>query len=117
MTSITMNATTYASVTSEPAFSPANTFFASGYMIDSATPALEPNQIIDPPNPTANARKPQSYPPWRSASAVSGMLSNTAETKPSPNAVCHDAAGSRSTGISDAHSTSASRNTVPLNAP
>ena len=28
------------------------------------------------------------------ASAVSGMLSNTAETNPSPSAVCHDASGS-----------------------
>ena len=34
--------------------------FASGYMLDSATPADEPNQIIEPPKPTANARKPQS---------------------------------------------------------
>jgi hypothetical protein len=26
---------------------------ASGYMLDSATPADEPNQIIEPPKPTA----------------------------------------------------------------
>jgi len=29
-------------------------------MLDSATPADEPNQIIEPPKPTAYARKPQS---------------------------------------------------------
>ena len=29
------------------------TDFASGYMFDSATPADEPNQIIEPPKPTA----------------------------------------------------------------
>ena len=37
--------------------------------------------------------------------------------KPRPNAVCHEAAGSRSTGIIDAHSTSESRKMLPLNAP
>src|SRR3954469_13554668 len=42
------------------------------------------------------------------------MLSNTAETKPRPIAVCQDAAGSFSTGISDAQVTSASRKIVPL---
>src|SRR5215470_17478164 len=42
------------------------------------------------------------------------MLSNTAETKPSPRAVCHDAAGSFSTGIIEAQVTSASRKMVPL---
>ena len=41
------------------------------------------------------------------------MLSNTAETKPRPNVVCHDAGGSCSTGIIDAASTSDSRNTAP----
>src|SRR2546426_4943112 len=45
------------------------------------------------------------------------MLSNTAETKPRPSAVCHDAAGNFSTGISEAHTMSESRNTLPLNAP
>src|SRR5690349_7609359 len=45
------------------------------------------------------------------------MLSNTAETNPSPNAVCHDGGGSCSTGISEADNTSASRTTVFLNAP
>ena len=45
------------------------------------------------------------------------MLSNTADTKPRPNAVCHDASGSFSTGIIDAASTSDSRKTLPLNAP
>ena len=42
------------------------------------------------------------------------MLSNTADTKPSPSAVCHDASGSCSTGIIDAQVTSASRKIVPL---
>src|SRR5690606_14792320 len=42
------------------------------------------------------------------------MLSNTAETQPRPKAVCHDAAGSVSTGISDAQVTSVSRNSVPF---
>src|SRR5437870_4290326 len=45
------------------------------------------------------------------------MLSKTAETKPRPKAVCHDAEGSSLTGISDAHQTSESRNTHPLSAP
>src|SRR5712691_2995145 len=45
------------------------------------------------------------------------MLSNTADTKPRPSAVCHDAAGSFSTGISEAHTMSERRNTLPLNAP
>src|ERR1700741_3696467 len=45
------------------------------------------------------------------------MLSNTAERKPSPKDVGHDGGGSRSTGIIDAHSTSESKNTEPLNAP
>src|SRR5262245_29121727 len=44
------------------------------------------------------------------------MLSNTADTKPRPNAVGQDAAGSFSTGIIEAQVTSASRNTEPLNA-
>ena len=42
------------------------------------------------------------------------MLSKTAETNPRPNVVCHDAAGSASTGINDADSTSDSRKAVPL---
>jgi hypothetical protein len=41
------------------------------------------------------------------------MLSNTAETKPSPKAVCHDAAGRCSTGIIEAVSTRHSRKIVP----
>ena len=36
-----------------PCLSHRPTDFASGYMFASATPALEPNQIIEPPNPTA----------------------------------------------------------------
>src|SRR5947208_12763268 len=42
------------------------------------------------------------------------MLSNTAETKPSSIAVCHEATGSFSTGIIEAAVTSASRKIVPL---
>ena len=45
------------------------------------------------------------------------MLSNTAETKPSPSAVCQEAAGSFSTGISEAQRISESRKMLPLNAP
>jgi hypothetical protein len=41
------------------------------------------------------------------------MLSNTADTNPSPSVVSHDAIGSRSTGISDAASTRQSRKTAP----
>ena len=85
-------------------------------MLANATPAEEPNQIIEPPKPTAYARKPQSYPPCFSASAVSGILSKTADTKPSPNAVCHEATGSFSTGIIEAHVTRESRKTLPLKA-
>src|SRR3989442_2145284 len=86
-------------------------------MLEIATPADDPNQIIEPPKPTAYARYPQSYAPCLSASAVSGMLSNTAETKPRPSAVCHDAAGSFSTGIGEAQVISKRRNALPLNAP
>src|SRR5262245_49066429 len=85
-------------------------------MLEMATPAEEPNQIIEPPKPTAYANIPQSYPPCFKARAVRGILSNTAETKPRPSVVCHDAAGSFSTGMSEAQVTSASRNTDPLNA-
>src|ERR1700674_3591823 len=42
------------------------------------------------------------------------MLSNTADTNPRPSAVVHDADGSFSTGISDAHTMSESRKTLPL---
>ena len=45
------------------------------------------------------------------------MLSNTADTKPSPSAVCHEAGGSLSTGIMDAHRIRESRKTLPLKAP
>src|ERR1700674_4158756 len=83
-------------------------------MLDAATPAEEPNQIIEPPKPTTYATNPQSYPPCLSASAVSGILSKTAEMKPSPSAANADAGGSFSTGIIEAHVTSESRNTVPL---
>ena len=44
------------------------------------------------------------------------MLSNTDEMKPRPSVVSAVAAGRRSTGIIDAHSTSDSRNTLPLTA-
>src|SRR6185295_16278892 len=87
---------------------------ASGNRLDTATPADDPNQIMEPPNPTAYASTPQSYPPCSSASRVSGMLSNTAETTPRPKVPGALASGSRSTGIMDAASTSDSRNTLPL---
>jgi hypothetical protein len=44
------------------------------------------------------------------------MLSKTAEKKPSPNAVCHDAVGNCSTGMSDADITNASKKIDPLKA-
>src|SRR5688500_2780395 len=44
------------------------------------------------------------------------MLSKTADTNPRPSAVGHDAAGSLSTGINDAHRMSESRKMVPSNA-
>src|SRR5437870_13172910 len=58
--SITKKPITYASVTCQPPRTHAIAFLPSGYMFDSATPADEPNQIIDPPKPTAYATKPQS---------------------------------------------------------
>src|SRR5688500_10004426 len=42
------------------------------------------------------------------------MLSNTADRKPRPSAVCHEARGNSSTGISEAQVTSARRKIVPL---
>ena len=48
------------------------------------------------------------------ASSVNGMLSKTAETKPSPSADCHDATGKASTGIIDAQSTSDNKNSAPF---
>ncbi len=42
------------------------------------------------------------------------MLSNTEDRKPRPSAVCQEASGSSSTGISEALVTSASRKIVPL---
>ena len=42
------------------------------------------------------------------------MLSNTDDRKPRPSAVCHEARGNSSTGISDAQVTSARRKIVPL---
>src|SRR5689334_955887 len=86
------------------------TDFASGKKFDTATPADEPNHSIEPPNPTAYASAPQSYPPCSSASLVSGMLSKTADTKPRPRVVWGPAAGSALTGISEAASTRDNRN-------
>jgi len=45
---------------------------------------------------------------------VSGILSNTAERNPSAKVVTHEASGSSSTGIIDAHITRHNRKTVPL---
>src|SRR6185312_9021688 len=58
--SINAKPTTYAIATCQPPRSHANTDFASGKRFVSATPADEPNQIIEPPKPTANAMYPQS---------------------------------------------------------
>ena len=44
---------TYATATCQPALTQATTFFASGNEFEIATPALDPNQIIEPPKPTA----------------------------------------------------------------
>src|SRR5687767_15970441 len=82
----------------------------------SATPAEEPNQVIEPPKPTAYASIPQSYPPCFRARAVRGILSNTAERKPRPNEVCQDGAGRLSTGIIEAQSTSERRKSDPVRA-
>ena len=48
-----MNPTTYAMATYQPWRSQSPTDLASGYMFVKATPADEPNQIIEPPKPTA----------------------------------------------------------------
>src|SRR5262245_60401644 len=44
------------------------------------------------------------------------MLSNTAERTPKPNVLIVDGAGSRSTGISEASATNATRNSAPFSA-
>src|SRR5438046_1298201 len=51
--SITKKPTTYATATCQPARIQAIASLPSGYMFDSATPADDPNQIIEPPKPTA----------------------------------------------------------------
>src|SRR6516162_8271053 len=114
MANITKKPTIYDTATNQPCRSQRPTDLASGYILEIATPADEPNQIIEPPKPTAYARKPQSYQPCLSASAVNGMSSNTEDRKPSPSAVCHDAGGNSSTGMNDTLVTSARRKTVPL---
>jgi hypothetical protein len=43
-----------------PVTQPSHNDFASGYILDSATPEDDPNQIMEPPKPTVKARKPQS---------------------------------------------------------
>ena len=58
--------------------------------------------------------RPPASVPWRKASAVSGMLSKTAEMKPSASAETHEAGGNCSTGIIEAQSTSESRKIEPL---
>src|SRR5450759_3322048 len=58
--SITKNPITYASATCHPPRTQAIASLPSGNMFDNATPADEPNQIIEPPKPTAYARYPQS---------------------------------------------------------
>jgi len=44
---------TWASVAVHPSFTQRTADFASGYMLESATPADEQNHTIDSPNPTA----------------------------------------------------------------
>jgi hypothetical protein len=44
---------TYAATTGQPSRSQRPVERASGYMLQIAMPADDPNQIIDPPNPTA----------------------------------------------------------------
>ena len=58
--SITRKPTIYATVTCQPWRNQRPTDFASAYMFEIATPADEPNQIIDPPKPTVYASIPQS---------------------------------------------------------
>jgi hypothetical protein len=58
--SITANPAKYATATNQPPLIHAATDFASGKILEIATPAEDPNQIIDPPNPTAYATGPQS---------------------------------------------------------
>src|SRR5687768_14064259 len=79
-----------------------------------ATPADDPNQTIDPPKPTAYDSSAQSYPPCCSASTVSGILSNTEESRPSANADCQDGSGRLLTGISEAAATRAARKIAPF---
>jgi hypothetical protein len=90
------------------------TDFASGNRLETATPAEEPNQIIDPPN-----RPRRRAPPSRSRPAPARAWS--AECCRTPPTRSRDrrwsaamAGGSASTGIMDADNTSASRNTLPL---
>src|SRR3954454_6810241 len=52
--------TIYDRATNQPCRSHRPTDLASGYMLEIATPADEPNQIIEPPKPTAYARMAQS---------------------------------------------------------
>jgi len=50
---MTKKPSTKPSITCHPWRTQATTDFASGYWLESATPADEPNQIIEPPKPTA----------------------------------------------------------------
>src|ERR1700730_2485577 len=54
--SITKNPITYATATCHPPRTHAIASLPSGNMFDNATPADEPNQIIEPPKPTPYAR-------------------------------------------------------------
>src|SRR5436853_6684069 len=51
--SSTKNPTTYAMAICQPCRTHWATDFASGKLFESATPAEDPNQIIEPPKPTA----------------------------------------------------------------
>src|SRR5215204_5311122 len=52
MASITKKPNTYATAINQPSRSQRTTDFASGYMLEIATPADDPNQTIEPPKPT-----------------------------------------------------------------
>ena len=97
-----------------PWYTQAATDFACGNRLVIATPAEDPNQVNEPPNPTAKARIPQSYSPWSMANLVKGMLSNTELMKPRFNVVSGDAVGNSSTGINEAVVTKASRKILLL---
>jgi hypothetical protein len=61
--------------TCQPAFSQAATERTGGKKLEIATPADEPNQGSEPPKPTVNARKPQSWPSWTAPPGANSPIS------------------------------------------